>query len=120
MDVAHLGQRQEIARPLESRCDAFAVDPGRGVGVPLDLEVLGELPVSYCAALPQQPLDLSQDQGVSLDRRRVVSFMDPDLVPDRARLDWRREATEGLAYLADCGVEPLVDLHPGGTATPRT
>jgi hypothetical protein len=86
--------RRRPARPFPSRngcqqrvtleianADALAVDPLRGVGVAADLEVVLELLAPDRPVLARELLNLAQDEGVALDRGRVVRLVDPDALP---------------------------------------
>lgn len=82
-----------------------AVCPPRRLGVALHVEVLGELLVADGPALPQQFLDLAEDQGVALDHGRVVRLVDPDVVPDGTSLCGARQSAEPIMEFRDGGIQ---------------
>jgi hypothetical protein len=84
VDVPDLGECEEFPGAFEGRGEGLVVDPSGGVGVALDLQVLGEPVVADRSTLEQQVLDLAQDQCVPVDRGGVVCLVHPQLVPDRA------------------------------------
>ena len=109
VDLADLGDGEELAIAPGSRLERLAVDPLRGGGVALDLHVLLELLVADGNAVGQEPLDLLEHERVALDRRGVMRLLVPDRRPDALGLHRVREATHPVAQLGERHVEAVVD-----------
>ena len=87
----------------------MAVDPVGGIRVALNLKILAELFVADRTALGKQNLDLLQDEGVALDRSRVMRLFEPDSAPDTLGFQRRQAVTpRRFAQLTDLQAEPLV------------
>jgi hypothetical protein len=87
----------------------LAVHPTRGIGIPLDLEVLTQLLIAHGAAFPKQDLDLLADESISLDRGRVMGLLVPDVGPDTLSFFRRWQTTKTGAQLGYLLVEAGMD-----------
>src|SRR5437667_1969826 len=111
MDLATLVERKQWSAGLLSASCLF-VHPFRGVGIALNLEILPQFLVSDGLTARQQSLDLLENEGISLDRRGVMGFVDPDVAPDLLSLG-RRGHPSDLAQRGNLGLEPFVDGRSG-------
>ena len=64
-------------------------------------------------------LDLLEDEGVALDRSRVVRLLEPDPAPNSLCLVRRREPAQALSKLADLDLQSFVDGRSRGSSTAR-
>lgn len=71
VDLTDLLQGHQAAVGPITGLTCLREDPTGGVAVALDLEVLAERLGPYRSALVEQCFDLAQDEGVSLEGRRV-------------------------------------------------
>ena len=116
VDVANLGQGDELAGRPAARLQALLVDPLGGISVATDFHVLGQLLVADSATLAEEDLDFTQDERVALDRGRVVGLLVPDVAPDVLRLDRTGQAAEAASELLDAIGELAVDGFPASAA----
>lgn len=80
------------------------INPLGGIRVPPHLEVVFELPVADRPTFPEKGFDFLEDQRISLEGRRVVSFLVPDVGPDTLSLLGTREAAEPrIELIYECG-----------------
>jgi len=101
MHMPHLGKRDQFYRGPVAGVQDLLIDPPRRVGVPLNLEVVGELLVTYGTALAEKDFYLPESESVALDRRGVVDLLEPDVSPDVLSLVRRGQPTETRAKLLD-------------------
>jgi hypothetical protein len=106
-----LGGDQASVRPVAG-FESLRVHPLGGVGVALDLHVLLEwLGTDGLAAL-QEELDLTQHEGVSLERRGVMRLEVPDVRPDGLGLLRRGQTAQAVPQLGQGCLQPGVDGCP--------
>jgi hypothetical protein len=87
VDVADLGERDELAfRPI-AWLDRVTVDPVGGVRVAADFQIFAELLVADGATLGKQELDLLEHERIALDSGRVKRLFQPDAAPNAFSLD---------------------------------
>ena len=115
VDLADLGQGDELGG-LVVGLNGLPVDPLRSVPVAADLQVLAQLLLADRASLREQLFHLPQHEGVALDRRGVVRFLEPDAAPDVCGLRRTGQAAQTGPELGDLDVEPLVHLETGWAA----
>jgi hypothetical protein len=100
VDLAQLRQVDSLPDgPAGRLLDRLCVHPLRRLRVALDFEVLSELLVADRLSFAEEPLDLSKDERVALDRRRVMCLLVPDALPDRVRLDRKRQPPDGAEVI---------------------
>src|SRR6266542_452979 len=117
MDLAQLGQVDPLSgRPVGRLLDCLCVHPLRRLRVALDFEVLSELLASNRLPFAEESLDLLENERVALDRRRVMSLLVPDALPDRVRLD-RKWQPADAAEVIDRPVESAQNLLAARAAT---
>ncbi len=83
---SELGHAERSSGTPVARIDGLRVHPLGSVRVPLNLEVLAQFLVTDGATFFEQELHLLQDEGIALERRRVVYLLEPDSLPDLLRL----------------------------------
>lgn len=119
VDVAQLGQRDQLAFSPRARLDSASVDPVGPIGVTAYIEVLAQLLVADRATFGQQGLDLLEHERVALDRRRVMCLLEPDATPDALRLQRRGKTTQPIVQLCDLHAQTFVDGGPRWAPAPR-
>lgn len=118
MDAPNLGDGdQTVVRPL-IRGDGLLVYPPGGFGVSEDLHVILQLFRPHSAPLFEQGLDFAEDESVSLDRCRVVSFKMPQMIPQRLGFVGLRQPAV-VRQLIDCDRETLVDHFTARSSASR-
>src|SRR5439155_18546492 len=86
-------------RPVRRLLDCLCVHPLRRLRVALDFEVLSELLAADSLPFAEESLDLLENESVALDRRRVMSLLVPDPLPDRVRLDRERQPADAAEII---------------------
>lgn len=78
------------------------------------MDPVGDRPGEHLSKGVRVALDFPQDERLSLDRRRMVSLLVPDALPDRLGLERKREAADTLQILdrtVECA-KPLLPSRP--------
>src|SRR5439155_1760651 len=117
VDLTELGQVDALGGgPGPHFLDGLCVHPLSPLGVSLDFEILGELLAADRPPLAEEALDLFEDQGVALDRRRVVSLLIPDALPDRLGLGGKWQPADAVE-IVDCPVQGAENVRTAWTTS---
>jgi len=118
MNLTDLGEGQQRPRRFVPGAQRLLVDPPGRLRIARDLQVLGKLVVTDGPPRMQQLIDLVAQQGVALNRRRVVGVTDPDVVPYPHRVRRCRQPPKTLPQLSNSRVQAGVDGRAGRPAAP--